>query len=134
MELKGARTILREFVPQDVAALHGIHSDPRVLRYYAPAVGTLEHTQMLVALFITWANENPRQNFQLAIIDPTTYRLLGSCRVRTKGCPTGEAEFGIGIAPERWGTGIAQDAAKTILRFGFSGLGLREVRGVAVSD
>jgi RimJ/RimL family protein N-acetyltransferase len=54
--------------------------------------------------------------------------------VRTKGCPPGDAEFGIGIAPERWGTGFAQDAAKTILRFGFSELGLKEVHAVTVSD
>ena len=134
MELKGARILLREFEPQDVGALHVIHSDPRVLRYYVPDVGTLEHTHMLVQRFIAWANENPRQNFQLAIVDPTTNRVLGSCGVRTKGCSSGDAEFGIGIVPERWGTGIAQDAAKTILSFGFSELGLKEVRAVAVSD
>ena len=134
MELKGERVLLREFEPQDVGALHVIHSDPRVLRFYAPDVGTLERTRALVALFVEWANDNPRQNFQLAIIDSRTNLLLGSCGVRTKDCPPGEAEFGIGIAQDRWGTGVAQDAAQTILRFGFSELGLKEVRAVTVSD
>jgi RimJ/RimL family protein N-acetyltransferase len=75
-----------------------------------------------------------RQNFQLGIIDSKTNRLLGSCGVRTKGSLPGEGDFGIGIAPDRWATGIAQDAAKTILRFGFSELGLKEVHAVTVSD
>src|SRR6185436_13778862 len=115
MELKGERIQLREFVAADVDALHAVHSDPQVLRYYAAGVGTLAHTQTLVHTFIDWANESPRQNFQLAIIDPKTDVLLGSCGVRTKGCPQGEAEFGIGLASRWWGFGIAQEAATSIL-------------------
>jgi ribosomal-protein-alanine N-acetyltransferase len=104
------------------------------LRYYAPEVGTPEHAEMLVGMFIGWAHENPRQNFQLAIVDLETNSLLGSCGVRTKGCPPGQAEFGIGLASAWWGRGLAQEAARTILRFGFSELGLLEVHGVAVSE
>jgi RimJ/RimL family protein N-acetyltransferase len=88
---------------------------------------------MLVEMFIRWAGENPRQNFQLAIIDRETNALLGSCGIRKEGSPPDQAEFGIGIGADWWGRGIAQEAARTILRFGFSELGLREVRGVAVS-
>ena len=133
MELSGERILLREFAAQDVGALLAVHSDPRVLRYYAPEVGTREHAQMLVEMFIEWAQENPRQNFQLAIVELETNSLVGSCGVRTKGCSPGQAEFGIGLASDWWGIGLAQEAARTILRFGFSQLGLLEVHGVAVS-
>ena len=134
MELTGERILLREFAQRDVDALLAIHSDARVLRYYPSEVGTLEHVQMLVELFIGWATENPRQNFQLAIVDLETNSLLGSCGVRMKGCPPGQAEFGIGIGADWWGRGIGQEAARTILDFGFSELHLREVHGVAVSE
>jgi len=134
MELTGERILLREFGEGDVAGLLAIHSDPRVLRYYDPEVGSPEHARMLVEMFMQWAGENPRENFQLAIVDRETNTLLGSCGVRKKSCPPDHAEFGIGIGADWWGRGIAQEAARTILRFGFSELGLREVRGVAVSE
>jgi RimJ/RimL family protein N-acetyltransferase len=134
MELTGGRILLREFGEGDVGGLLAIHSDLRVLRYCAPEVGTPEHARMLVEMFIRWASENPRQNFQLAIVDRETNALLGSCGIRQASCPPDQAEFGIGIDADWWGRGIAQEAARAILRFGFSELGLREVRGVTVSE
>jgi RimJ/RimL family protein N-acetyltransferase len=134
MELRGARLRLREFTASDVDALHAVHADPNVLRYYASEVGTREHANALVQMFIGWANEHPRQNFQLAIVDSDTTRLLGSCGIRTKGCPPGEAEFGIGIGSEWWGKGLAQEAARLVLGFGFSQLDVKVVRGVAVAE
>jgi RimJ/RimL family protein N-acetyltransferase len=133
MEFMNERILLREFAETDISALHAVHSDPRVLRFYPPELGTLEHARMLVDMFRQWASENPRQNFQFAIVDPKTDILLGSCGIRGKGCPPRLAEFGIGVHPDWWGKGIAQEAAKTILRFGFSQLDLFEVHGVAVS-
>ena len=134
MEFPGKLTLLREFEKRDVAALLAIHSDPRFLRYYAPELGTPEHTQMLVERFIEWSVENPRRNFQLAIADRETKTLLGSCGVRTKDCPQGQAEFGIGIGADWWGKGIASEAARMILRFAFRKLHLKEIRGVTVSE
>jgi RimJ/RimL family protein N-acetyltransferase len=133
MEFLNERILLREFAETDIRALHSVHSDPRVLRFYPPELTTVEHARMLVAMFIQWANENPRQNFQFAIVDPKTDTLLGSCGIRRKGCPLRQAEFGIGLHPDWWGRGIAQDAANTILRFAFSDPDLYEVHGVAVS-
>jgi ribosomal-protein-alanine N-acetyltransferase len=134
MEFTGERILLREFAASDVGGLLAVHSDPRVLRYYAPEVGTPEHARTLVEMFIQWAHENPRQNFQFAIVDLETNALLGSCGIRTKNCPPDQAEFGIGIGSDWWGRGIAQEAARTILRFGFSELDLHEVHGMAVSE
>ena len=134
MELTGGRVLLREFVDTDVGALLAIHADSRLLRYYAPELGTIDHARMLVDTFMRWANEQPRHNFQFAIVDRDSNTLLGSCGVRRKGCLEGQAEFGIGIDANWWGRGIAHEAAKLILRFGFTELALREIRGVAVSE
>jgi RimJ/RimL family protein N-acetyltransferase len=134
MQLKGQRVLLREFAGSDVGPLAAIHSDPRVLRYYVPEVGTLEHATMLVDLFMQWASEHPRRNFQLAIVDLTTSDVLGSCGVRSKDCSAGKAEFGIGIGSSSWGKGIAHEAARIILSFGFAELGLDEISGVAVAE
>ena len=134
MEMRSGRILLRDFTETDVDALFAAHSDPRVMRYYAPEVGTVENAQMLVDLFIRWANESPRRNFQLAIVHAQTVSLIGSCGIRSKDCHSGHAEFGIGIHPEYWGRGLAQEAAKAMLGFGFSELNLAEIRGIAVSQ
>jgi hypothetical protein len=42
MELRGDAILLREFASEDLEALHAVHSDPNVLRYYASDVGTRE--------------------------------------------------------------------------------------------
>jgi [ribosomal protein S5]-alanine N-acetyltransferase len=134
MQLQGQRILLREFRDDDVDALEAIHSDPRAMRYYAPEVATRAHAQMLVTKFIGWANESPRRNYQLAIVTADTGELLGSCGVRSKDCAPGKAEFGIGIGSSSWGKGIAHEAARLIISFAFSELGLDEVYGVAVAE
>lgn len=134
MELAGKRIKLREFVESDADALLAVHSDFRLMRYHSPEVGTAEFTRLLVGKFIQWAKEDPRQNFQLAIIDLETKKLLGSCGIRRKDCLPGQAEFGIGIDADWWGKGIAREAAQLILRFGFSELDLHEVVGMAVFE
>jgi RimJ/RimL family protein N-acetyltransferase len=134
VELTGKQIKLREFLASDVDALLAIHSNPRLLRYYSPELGTPEFTKTLVDNFIGWAGESPRQNFQLAIVDLKTNRLLGSCGIRRKDCPPGQAEFGIGIDADYWGKGIGREAAQLLLRFAFAELDLREVYGIAVSE
>jgi hypothetical protein len=62
-------------VAGDVDALHDVHADPLVMRFYDSDVGTREHAQHLVTMFIEWANESPRRNFQLAIVESSTSRL-----------------------------------------------------------
>lgn len=126
--------MLREFRDDDVDALEAVHSDPRVMRYYAPEVATRAHAQQLVAKFIEWANERPRRNFQLAIVAADTGELLGSCGIRSKHCAAGKAELGVGLGSSSWGKGIAQEAARLILDYAFSELGLDEVYGVAVAE
>ena len=124
---------MRDFEASDVNAFIAIHSDPRMLNYYAPGSWTPERARMLVESFIHWANEMPRENYQLAIVHVETNELLGSCGVRKKGCPEGEAKFGIGVDPRWWGKGIAQEAARVILGFAFHELNLEEICGETIS-
>ena len=61
MELTEGRVLLREFVDNDVVALLAIHADPRLLRYYAPELGTLDHARMLVDTFMMGERASPPQ-------------------------------------------------------------------------
>jgi RimJ/RimL family protein N-acetyltransferase len=134
MEIGTARLLLREYVDRDAAAFLAYQSDPRAREFYDP-----EHTQparlrTLVPLFMQWAQETPRSNWQLAIVTrevPDT--LIGSVGLRTSEAPPGMAEFGLELAPSHWGRGYATEAAESLLAFGFSTLRLAAVRGITVS-
>src|SRR5262245_42048757 len=116
MELTEGPVLLREFTEDDAEALWAIHADPRVLRYYSPEVGAPGTARMRVDMFVRWAAEDPRDNFQLAITDRNEGTLLGSCGIRAKGCLPGQAEFGIGLDANWWGKGVALLAGTMILR------------------
>jgi ribosomal-protein-alanine N-acetyltransferase len=135
MELVTPRLILRDFTPEDLPALRASHADPRRAEFSGPRESGSEFAHALLTRFLVWSAEWPRQNDQLAIVERGEGEgLIGSCGIRLQGCEPGRGEFGLELAPERWGRGLATEAARAILRFAFHDLGLREVRGVTVTE
>jgi RimJ/RimL family protein N-acetyltransferase len=123
MKIATRRLLLRDFVPDDLAALAAYHADPRYRESYPPGE---DRPDELLQRFLTWAAEKPRRNYQLAI---DRHGLIGCVGVRTEG--PGHAEFGIELAPAEWKKGYATEAARAILAFGFRDLGLEEIRAVS---
>ena len=134
MQLIGDRVLLRDFAPDDVAPFAQYHADLRFLRFYGPEVRNPEHARSLVEQFISWASQEPRRNFQLAIIDRGTEDLIGCCGLRTVGLPDECADFGLELSADCWGRGLANEAARLLVEFGFRSLGLIEVRGESVTE
>jgi RimJ/RimL family protein N-acetyltransferase len=135
VELTTERLILRDFTADDRAALIAYQSDPRYVEFYGPEERGHEHTLKLLDMFLHWRVEQPRRNFQLAIVernappDP-----IGCCGVRSKGFESGVAEFGLELAPRCWGRGLATEAARALLTFAFRDLGLRVITRVSVTQ
>jgi ribosomal-protein-alanine N-acetyltransferase len=134
MQLPGDRVRLREFGGEDAADFESYHTDPRFLRFYGPEARDREHLRSLVERFISWAGEEPRRNYQLAIADSTTGQLIGCCGLRTAGLPEKCADFGLELSVDRWGRGLGTEASRLLLAFGFGSLGLEEVRATAVTE
>lgn len=134
MVLTGERVLLRDFEARDVAAYTRIHADPRFTEFRGPEESTPEHPVKLLDLFMSWADEEPRRDFQLAIVERATGELLGSCGVRSGEHPAGWAELGIELAAPSWGRGLASEAARLVLAFGFESLHLREVQAESVTQ
>jgi RimJ/RimL family protein N-acetyltransferase len=132
--LQSCRILLRDFVDADVAAFQSYRSDPRYAEFYEPGVGEQDDSRRLVERFAAWSAERPRRNYQLAVVERQSARLIGCCGLRTRGLPHGYAEFGIEIAPDRWGRGLAGEASRVLLDFGFDRLSLEEVRCVSVTQ
>ena len=135
MEILTPRLLLREFTPGDLPAFLSYQADPRHTEFYGPEDLDPGLAAGLIERFIAWAAASPRQNYQLAIArreNPT--EVIGSCGIRLEGCEPGIGEFGLELAAEHWGRGFASEASQAILRFAFADLGLREVRGVTVTQ
>ncbi|MDV2081083.1 GNAT family N-acetyltransferase [Marinobacter xestospongiae] len=134
MKLTTKRFILRDFTDNDLPEFLAYHSDPRLRELYGPGDNTPEHAAELVQLFKAWAEEEPRQNYQLAIIQ-LDGPLVGCAGLRMKDAPAGEAELGIELAPEFWGQfGYAVEIMKCLVDYGFSNFDLAQIFGSTVSE
>jgi len=135
MELMTKRSLLRDFIDADLPAFEAYHADPRSLESYGTDEVNPGHARQLIQLFRAWATEQPRHNFQVAIIrrdDAQT--LIGCCGLRSKDSEPGKAELGVELAPEYWGRfGYAIEIMRSLVDFGFADLGLREIYGSTVS-
>lgn len=134
MHLATPRLHLREYTPDDLAALAAYQADPRMREFHGPDDVTEAAVANLLALFLRWAAESPRRHVQLAIaLAEQPGVVIGSCGLRAVDGVLGEAEFGLELAPDRWGRGLAMEASRALLDAGFHDLGLRAVRGESVS-
>jgi ribosomal-protein-alanine N-acetyltransferase len=135
VEIRTPRLILREFTALDLPPLQAQLADPRHTEFYGPGETDAEFARDLLERCIRWAEESPRCNYQLAIaLSEAPDDSIGSCGIRQEGCEAGAAEFGLQLAAEHWGRGLATEAARAMLRLAFEDLGLREVRGVTVTE
>ena len=100
MQVITPRLILREYVAADEARFLAYQTDPRAREFYPPAPEEHAPGQALVSLFIQWAAEVPRRNWQLAIAERAQPEaLIGSVGLRCAGLAPTAAEFGLELAP-----------------------------------
>ena len=132
MKIVTPRLTLRDYREEDLPAYLAGWEDPRHAEFYGPEEVEPDFARALFDRFLAWAAEQPRRTYQLAIV--RNDRLIGSCGIRMEGCEPGVAELGLELAPEHWGCGLASEAARAMLRFGFHELGVREIRGETITE
>ena len=122
------RLLLRPFTPSDVAIVHAIYSDPKVMRYVATGpMADLAVTERLLADYMA---HQVRHGYSFwAVIERASGTLIGDAGLyRT---PAGEVELGYTLGVAWWGRGYATEAASRWLAFAFGELGLSEVVALA---
>ena len=133
MQLTTKRFVLRDFVANDLPAFKAYHADPRSSAWYGPEEDNPGLAEDLVRLFMAWSAEEPRLNYQLAIVRRGG-PLIGCGGLRLRDAGPGRAELGVEIAPEYWGRyGYAAEILKGLVDFGFDDLGLTQIFGSTVS-
>ena len=133
--LETARLIIRPFELQDAEEFHGIVSQPEVMRYLPEEVMSLDEVKSI----ISWLNDGYRKNtpecimkFTLAVILKESGRLIGWCGLGPLDFSPSEIEIFYGLSSDYWGKGIATEAARAVLHYGFDTIGLDQI--VAVTN
>ena len=130
MELLTARLHLRPYTRDDLDALHRLWTDPDVRRY-------LLDDEAVARGFVANEIKETRALFethgfgQFAIRRKDEDALIGFTGYRFFHDPP-ELQLIYGIAPAYWGRGLAPEAARAMIRFGFEACGLDAV--VAATD
>ena len=65
--------------------------------------------------------------YDWAVIYEPDCKMIGTCGFTSFNCSSDSAEVGYVLNPEYWGKGIAVEALKRVLAFGFEDLGLHRI-------
>ena len=131
-EIETARLRLRVFRPADLDRMCEITSDPEVTRFIGYGVPlTREETQTNLNMIM---NAFRRRGYgRWALERRDTGALIGYC-----GLSSGNPEVGIEVAymlaREEWGRGLAVEAGRASLRYGFEALRVDSVAGLTFHD
>jgi ribosomal-protein-alanine N-acetyltransferase len=118
------RFLLRPLEDTHAQALLGLYGHPDFMRF----AGTGPWTTIADATrFIERAHElrENAKGMRLGIFDGPL--LLGTCGLLTIDRTHRRAEMGYGVHVEHWGRGIAREAARAVLAWGFGQLALHRV-------
>ena len=131
--LLSERLALRHLSLGDVASLHRMHSDPRVMRYIGDgSVATRASTGAWVARWMSYYANYPGLGVWAAEAGADAVLVGWFCLVYVPG--TAEIEVGYRLAPEAWGRGYATEGARAVVQHGFRKLGLARIIGLTHPD
>jgi RimJ/RimL family protein N-acetyltransferase len=134
MLIRTKRLVLREFVAEDWRAVYTYQNDPRYLEFYEWEHRTEQECKSFVQLFLDQQRETPRTRFQLAIVLPSSNKLIGNVGIRKRNVKTYQADIGYELDPRAWGSGYATEAAEAILGFGFGELKLHRIWAQCIAN
>lgn len=133
MVIETRRVVLRRWRGDDENALTAIRSTPEVERWFRQA--TLDDTRRLIARFEE--SFETRGFGRWAVEDRATGALVGwsgAMHATAWEATPVKDEIGWLVDPNRWGEGIASEAAMAALTDLFERVGLREVIAFALPD
>jgi [ribosomal protein S5]-alanine N-acetyltransferase len=126
--IRGDTVELREMEPRDAVAVADIIADEAVLRYTTWKGATdLGAAESFVRTALATAGATPRVEYLLTIVYPATGQLIGSIGIRHEDEEGAVGSLRFLLRRDWWGRGVATEAAKLTIQFGFETLGLRSI-------
>lgn len=124
------RLYFREFTPEDAPLIYKLNSDPEVVKY----VHELPVTHLTTALANIETNILPQYAKygygRWAVYLKDSQDFIGWCGLKYRP-ERSETDLGYRFIRQYWGKGYATEAAKAVIRFGFSQLNLTRIAAMA---
>jgi len=122
--LESERLLLRRLEPGDQDSLYALYSDPEVRRYIPEGTLTYGETQEELEWFLNGHPRYPELGLWATILKDTG-RFIGRCGL-LPWTIDGQFEVEVAYLLDRavWGQGLGTEAARAILEYGFTRLGL----------
>jgi len=119
------RTTLREIVPADAAALFAFRSDAEEQRYNDPPLTDVDEAGALVERLAREYRDDGVVRWGLTVgRDDVVVGLLG---YNSWNRDDARAEIGYDLARRLWGRGLAAEAVRAVVDFGFDRMGLNRI-------
>jgi RimJ/RimL family protein N-acetyltransferase len=127
--LTGEHCALRELQVADAPLLVPVLTDPEVMRFMSPPPATVER----FAWFIEWSRREREAGRYLAfaLVPHAQAAPVGVLQLRQLEPEFRTAEWGVAMAPQYWGAGLFLDAARLLLDFAFTELGVHRLEARA---
>ncbi|HJT81474.1 MAG TPA: GNAT family N-acetyltransferase [Chthoniobacterales bacterium] len=128
--LKTERLIVREYTGDDAADFFRLNSDPEVMRYVPDQpMKTVEEARAVI-VSRPMVDYRERGFGRWACITKSTGEHIGFCGLKFLPEING-IDLGFRFLPVHWGKGLATEAGKACVDYGFNQLGLEEIFGFA---
>lgn len=130
--LQTTRLLLRPFVVDDISALCTIMNEPGIMRYFPnPAPPERARVERMIARQIEVAAKYGRAFW--AVEWPADGSLAGWCGLQYLE-ESAETEVGYLLGQRWWGRGLATEAARAAVAYGFEHFPLSEIIGITHPD
>ena len=126
---------LRSLEPGDIGAVHALLSRMDVVRHMLLPLCSQEESEKFLRDAMAESPSDPWRSIVRAIapVDGPPGSVVGLCGVAIlRGAEEGEIWYL--VAPESWGRGIATEAVRRLLDFGFGQLGLHRMWATCVPE
>jgi ribosomal-protein-alanine N-acetyltransferase len=127
--LESERLLFRDHEPGDLEAYCEMEADPEVRRYVGGAPRARDAAEQRFRKGL----DRPESNrlWMWATVYKPEERYIGRCGVFPHFTPSGpipgEGALGFYLAPAYWGRGLATEAGRALVNFGFQDLGLSKI-------
>ena len=131
--IEAERIYLRRMLRRDAADMFEYSCNPEVTRYL---LWDPHPDRLYTSRYLSYIQSRYRSGdfYDWAVIWKESEKMIGTCGFTRFNFEAKSAEIGYVLNPRFWRIGVAPEAAKTVMRFGFSELDLHRIEAKYMSE